>query len=137
MKLLAVFISYLCLWNQIPKFSIVRWKRKYVEIKCFSEKFRKKSFLLHSHFSSKALSKKKNLIGTPNICCKIKPIVWFIWSQENFKLIYVRIKFYCFFFHSILTSYAKSNTRFAMGMTPYCSARYELTFRIWFHFLNY
>ena len=38
-------------------------------------------------------------------------------------------------FHSILTSYAKSNTRVAIGMTPNCSERYELTFHVSF-FLN-
>ena len=35
---------------------------------------------------------------TPNILCKkIKSIVLTIWSQENFKLKYLRIKLYCFF----------------------------------------
>ena len=40
------------------------------------------------------------------------------------------------FFHSILTSYTKSNTHVAMGMTPNYSAIYELTFRITFYLLN-
>ena len=40
----------------------------------------------------------KNLIGTPStLCQKIKPITLIIWSHENFKLRYLRIKFYCFF----------------------------------------
>ena len=35
---------------------------------------------------------------TPNILCKkIKSIVLTIWSRENFKLKYLRIKLYCFF----------------------------------------
>ena len=40
------------------------------------------------------------------------------------------------FFHRILTSCAKSNTRIAMGMTPNCSARPELTFPVPFYLLN-
>ena len=51
------------------------------------------------------------------------------------KLKYLRKKF-SDFFHGILSSYAKSNTSVAMGITPNCSARYELTFRISFNLLN-
>ena len=39
-------------------------------------------------------------------------------------------------FRNILTSCAKSNTRVAMGMTPSCSAQYELVLRVLFYLLN-
>ena len=49
-------------------------------------------------FCTYSLISKKSTIVTPNIlCCKIKPIVLIILSQENFKLRYLRITFYCFF----------------------------------------
>ena len=42
--------------------------------------------------------KSQSTIVTPNILSrKIKPIVLIISSQRNFKLKYLRIKFYCFF----------------------------------------
>ena len=41
--------------------------------------------------------RKRSRIVTPNIWCKIKPTVSIIWLQKNFKLNYLRIKFYCFF----------------------------------------
>ena len=63
------------------------------------------------------------------LCRKIKPIALIIWSHENVKLKYLKIKFCCFF-------YAKSNTRVATGTKPNCSAIYELTFRISFYLLN-
>ena len=39
-------------------------------------------------------------------------------------------------FHSILTSFVKGNTPVAVGMTPNCLARYELTFSVSFYFWN-
>ena len=76
------------------------------------------------------ISNKKSIKVTPNICCKIKSIILIISSQENFKLKYLRIKFY-----SLFTSCAKSNTYVSMGMMPNCSARYEVTFCVSFYFL--
>ena len=57
--------------------------------------------------------------------------------HHSLSLVVTRLSFYKrSFFHRILTSCAKSNTRVAVGMTPNCSARYELTFRVSFCLLN-
>ena len=81
--------------------------------------------LLGSRFSDMSFTnqqlKRKSAMVTPNILHrKIKPMVLIVSSNENSKLIYFRIKFYCFFIVFSPTSCAKSNTCVAMGMTPNC-----------------
>ena len=65
--------------------------------------------------------------------------------NRNTKYITPQDQTYCFnyliaehllFFHIILTSFAKKNTRVAIEITPNGSARYELTFSISSYFLN-
>ena len=41
------------------------------------------------------------------------------WSHENFRT-HISPDKILLFFHSILPTYAKSNTRVAIGMTPNC-----------------
>ena len=57
--------------------------------------------LLFCTFSLISSRRRKSTKVTPNISRhKIRPIILNIWSHENFKLKYFRIKFYCFFsFH--------------------------------------
>ena len=81
--------------------------------------------LLGSRFSDMSFTnqqlKRKSAIVTPNILHRrIKPMVLIVSSNENSKLIYVRIKFYCFFVVFSPTSCAKSDTCVATGMTPNC-----------------
>ena len=115
---------------------------------CFEQVLRISSFacvfvayasnhLLFSTYSLISNKRKKRTIGTSNIVHrKIKAIALFNLLHENFKL---RIKFQdkiLIHFHSVLISCAKSNTRIAMGMTPNCSARYEITFRVLLYLLT-
>ena len=80
-------------------------------------------------------SNKKKTTVAPNIsCCKIKPIALF---DRTKTLNSISQDKSLLFFHNILILCANLNTCFAMGMTPNCSARYELTFSISFYLLNY
>ena len=51
-------------------------------------------FLAHSLITNR---RKKTIVSPNMLCRKTKSVVWVIWSDENFKLIYLRKIFYCFF----------------------------------------